>query len=230
MIVTIGISGAIFNKIIPASAGMPLWEPSASAFSIFLTRHLPTTLTEFGITNGIRNFIFDLVPLGIVLFACGLGLRDMGLGRFRPGSLKVALIWLTIPIVAFIAIVATHQRPLSFVALLWLSNLLQNGLTEELLFRGMILGRLRNLLGNDWGLVTQALLFGMWHYGLDLSTFHGNILLAASSMITSQALFGYAWGFVALRTGNVLIGSACHLLSDSISEIPNLANSFVSLF
>lgn len=228
--VAIAMSGAVFNKLIPASAGMPIWQPTSSAFNLFLTHRLPAELTRFGVTNGVRNFTFDLLPLGIVLLACGVRLRDMGMGRFRSGSLKTALVWLTIPIAAFVWVVATHQVPWSFVALLWLGNLLQNGFTEEVLFRGMILGRLRAFLGNDWALLSQALLFGAWHYGLNLSVFHGNVLLAASQMITGQALFGYAWGYLTLRTGNVFIGSAVHLFSDSIADIPSLANSFVSLF
>ena len=210
---------------------MPLWQPLSSGLLALLTRHMPIELNKWGVTNGIRNLLFDDVPLAVVLLLCGVRLRDMGLGRFVRGSLKTALLWLTIPIAGFAVLVLTRRASIVLVALDWLSNLLQNGFTEEFLWRGIIFGRIRVFLGSDWGLIVQALLFGAWHYGADMSFFHGKPLVVAAEMIANQALFGYAMGFLTLRTGNILIGSAFHFLGDAMGDFQWLSNSTLfSLF
>lgn len=230
VVVATGLDGLVFNHVLPKPGGMPIWQPLSSALLVFLTHHLPIELTRLGISNGIRNLVVDDLPIAVVLMLCGIRLRDMGLGAFRRGSLKSALLWLTIPVLGFTVLVVARRLALVFVGLSWISNLLQNGFAEEFLWRGVILGRVRTILRKDWALVVQALMFGLWHFGADLSAFHGNLPEAFAEMIVDQALFGYAMGYLALKTGNIIIGSAFHALNDAMADIHNLANSAFMLF
>jgi membrane protease YdiL (CAAX protease family) len=166
--------------------------------------------------NGITNFITYCVPIAAVLFALGVPLRRQGLGKFQKGSLPSAISWLALPIAVFVIALAFGKIHMGTVASAWLSNLLQNGVSEEFLWRGAIMGRLRAVMSPVNAIVLQALLFGAWHFHADMIGYHGDFVNAVADMIASQALFGVAAGFVTLRTGNIAIASAFHLLFDSL--------------
>ena len=98
------------------------------------------------------------------------------------------------------------------------SNLLQNGFSEEFLWRGAIFGRLRTLFADHWALLIQAFAFGAWHYGADMGATRQNLIAAIGEMIAVQAVFGFAIGFLYLRTRNLLIPTLFLVSLDSLSS------------
>jgi len=76
---------------------------------------------------------------------------------------------------------------------------------EELLFRGAIQGRLREVFGSRWAVVGASTLFGVWH----LLNFAGSVLgtvLAAAVLGVVSLLWGYAYE----RTDNLAVPILTH--------------------
>lgn len=169
--------------------------------------------------NGIANFLTYCVPIAVVLTFLGVRARQMGLGSFATGSMKSAAAWLVLPFGIFAWAVIAGKLSLLGVGSVWLANLLNNGVSEEFLWRGAVLGRLRTIMSPSNAIVLQALLFGAWHLQYDLRGYHGDILSSVADMVASQALFGVAAGYVTLRTGNIAIASGFHLLFDSMQVL-----------
>lgn len=68
---------------------------------------------------------------------------------------------------------------------------------------------------DDWAILVQGLFFGAWRFNANFDHYNGDLLNTIADMIASQALFGVAAAYVTLRTGNIAIASAFHLLFDS---------------
>jgi len=84
------------------------------------------------------------------------------------------------------------------------------------LFRGALMSRLTRVVPTGWALFAQASLFGLWHYGAATYAAKGNVTVAFSTIVVHQTVFGYAMGFVALRTRSLLVASAFHTVYDTI--------------
>lgn len=78
-------------------------------------------------------------------------------------------------------------------------------LTEELLFRGLLLGALQTRMGGAGALMLTSLLFGIFH-------------VAPLAMIYASVA-GVALGWVFLRTGSVLPGLAMHAACNAIGVL-----------
>ncbi len=182
-----------------------------------LAAHLPLPID---LAMGVANVLYYVVPIVVVFALLQLPFASFGLGRFRRGWAANAFVWLVLPVSLFVVALVSHRVSLGWMGRYWFANLLENGFSEEFLFRGAILGRLRVMMSNGWAIFVQALLFGLWHMSLNLGGPHGmNLLHAVAESIANQASFGYALGFLALRTGNVAIASAFHMLYDSLGDI-----------
>ncbi len=95
-------------------------------------------------------------------------------------------------------------KPLIWADLLWLGLL--PGLSEELLFRGVMLSALgENLLA----LIISSIIFGILHYNGK-----GQI-----SYVVWATLVGFILGFSAIYTGNLLIPIIAHIITNWISSI-----------
>ena len=95
-------------------------------------------------------------------------------------------------------------QPLIWADLLWLGLL--PGLSEELLFRGVILSALgENLLA----LIVSSIIFGILHYS-------GTGKVA---YVVWATLVGFILGFSALYTGNLLIPIVAHIITNWFSSI-----------
>lgn len=79
-----------------------------------------------------------------------------------------------------------------------LANLFFVSLAEEALFRGYLQQRLSQLLGNGWGLVIAALLFGLAHLS-------GGLLLVFFATLAG-AIYGLAW----LWSGRIWVSTLVH--------------------
>ncbi|MHB8461348.1 MAG: CPBP family intramembrane glutamic endopeptidase [Vulcanimicrobiaceae bacterium] len=168
------------------------------------------------IANGLTNFTLYCVPLAFVLLVLGVPLAQLGIGRFRRGSAASAVVWLVLPLGVFAYAILSGKLTVSLMLAVWLSNFLQNGISEEFLWRGLVFGRLRAIMKTEYALFLQAFLFGAWHASADLRGYHGDVINAVADMIASQAMFGLAVGYLRIRTGNIAIGTAFHLLFDSL--------------
>ncbi|HTX59113.1 MAG TPA: CPBP family intramembrane glutamic endopeptidase [Verrucomicrobiae bacterium] len=206
-----GLGPLVTYHDVPSWLHVPLWDSARRAIFDAAARFAPLP-----IANGIANFSAYCLPIGAVLLVLGVPLGQQGLGKFRKGSVASAVAWLALPLGVFAyAWFAGRASPIS-IAYAWLSNFLQNGVSEEFLWRGAVLGRLRAVMKPEYAIFVQALLFGAWHAGADLNAYHGDALNAAADMVASQATFGLAAAYVTLRTGNIAIASAFHLLFDSM--------------
>ncbi len=211
VVLATALDGLAFHHLAPPWMNIPLWGHTRALIYAGASRWLP-----WDDANGVANFTMYCVPVGLVLLALGLPLTALGLGRFKPGSGASAVAWLIIPVSVFGFALISGRATLLAILATWCSNLLQNGISEEFLWRGAVLGRLLAVMKTEYAVYAQALLFGAWHAGADLGAYHGNIVYAIADMIASQATFGLAFGYLRIRTGNIAIGTAFHLLFDSM--------------
>jgi membrane protease YdiL (CAAX protease family) len=84
-----------------------------------------------------------------------------------------------------------------------------NGLMEETIFRGAVLGWGSRAIGVAGALVVQALLFGLTHAGPDFVD-----PIAALPVLAAVTLGGLIAGWIVLRTGSLLLPIAVHVALD----------------
>jgi membrane protease YdiL (CAAX protease family) len=165
--------------------------------------------------ESLNNAVSYAVLPGIALAIVGWRARDLGFGRSRRGTLKALLLWSAPPLVLFgvAAFVIGHGKPQALAHRFFI-DVFRNGYAEEILFRGMLMTVTVRAFGVSAGNVAQALVFGMWHIPADLRDVHGVLWLAVADAIGTQAIAGYLFGLLTLRTGNVLAAGAVHALYD----------------
>jgi membrane protease YdiL (CAAX protease family) len=163
-----------------------------------------------GNPNRVVNPLTMVAIPGAVLWLLGARRRDVGLVGGRH-TLRVAALWCAIP-AAFVAVhVALGTLSVADAGRDALDHLLQNGPVEEIYWRGFVQSRLGRF-GATWAWAGAALVFGLSHLGLQLTTSHGDVLRAAASCIVHQAMVGLALGAMFQRTQSVVASSAFHVL------------------
>jgi membrane protease YdiL (CAAX protease family) len=157
---------------------------------------------------------YVLVP-GLVLVALGWRARHLGLGRSRHGTLAALVSWSALPLVVYgvAAFAIGHGKPAALAHRFFI-DIFRNGYAEEIFFRGMAMTLAVRALGVSAGNVAQALVFGLWHLGADLRDVHGVVWIALADAMATQAVAGYFFGLLTLRTGNVAVAGAAHTLFD----------------
>jgi membrane protease YdiL (CAAX protease family) len=159
---------------------------------------------------------YVVIPV-LLIAPVGLKWRDLGLAAFRRAGLRTAAIWLAISAAMVVVVVAFGFDAPGHVAGRLISNLTTNGFSEEILFRGLLLGTLVPVLGALRANVVQAAAFGVWHFGLDMRLAHGNVLAALGLGLLLQGTVALLQGVITLRTGNVVVAS---LLHDALDTLP----------
>ncbi|HWT07473.1 MAG TPA: CPBP family intramembrane glutamic endopeptidase [Xanthomonadales bacterium] len=159
----------------------------------------------------VRNVI---VP-GLVLVALGWRARHLGFGRSRRGTLAALLTWSALPLAVYgvAALVIGNGKPAALAHRFFI-DVFRNGYAEEIFFRGMLMTVTVRAFGVSAGNVAQALLFGVAHLGADLRDVHGVAWIALADAVGIQAVAGYFFGLLTLRTGNVVAAGAAHTLLD----------------
>jgi membrane protease YdiL (CAAX protease family) len=207
VIILTGYRGMVFNHALPSNlTTIPLWTPFVDALD-----HLWAHVFAFPAT-GTNPTLYVLLP-GAAMLLLGVPLRTLGIVRGLH-AWRVAVLWTSVDLVVLAAALVIGR--LSVLGLLrsFLSNLLQNGFSEEFLFRGALLARLRWLWGDTWAAVLSSLAFGLWHLGTDTSQVGGSNLAGAALGIISQATFGLSLAIVFLRTQNLLAPTLIHVLGN----------------
>lgn len=208
IVVFTGIDGARFNGRLSSAYGVPIWDAAHASFISSLSEHLSSSWAQ-----ALANLAFYALPAVAIASICGASLPSLGLGAFVRSSWKLAAVWIC-PLL--IIVIVTH---LPFRALMGriALNMFMNGLSEEILFRGVLLGRLQALVKTKWALCVQATLFGIWHLGLDLKVADGSAIQALALAFAAQGTLGYALGFLRERSGNVVLPALVHAWFDALS-------------
>jgi membrane protease YdiL (CAAX protease family) len=159
------------------------------------------------------NFLLLAVVPGALLFALGATRAELGLTRWRAGSVRVLLWALVLPTIFATMWFAHGRGSVPLLLVLLLHNLLSNGFSEEFFVRGMVFSHLRAFVSKEWALALQAVAFGLMH--VDPSVRPDNWYLEVARNIVLNAPTGYFWGLIALRSRGVFLTSAIHALGDA---------------
>ncbi len=180
-------------------------------------RLTPGLAHDFGL--GWFQFGLYVVFTATILCKAGADLRGFGLIPKWHSTIRPILLWV-IPMAILLATAIAAQRyPVGDVGLRLLQNFFQNGFSEEFLFRGALLTRLRLNFSEPAANAIQAALFGLWHFGPIFYGTHGDFTATLSLALAGQAVFGAAMGFLALRLGSIALPTVMHTLFDTWFDI-----------
>ena len=157
----------------------------------------------FDLTTILFNW---LLPLLIVFGIEGRGTRSLGL-RVEPSRRNL---YVALAIVGFVL-------PALFTGYSWelvvefIEQLAFIGLAEEFFFRGYLMGRFCDWLGDLWGLLLNATVFSLGHLIFlftmyDLSLVWGNLMVGFQTFIGGLLL-----GSIYLWAGDIIPGSILHI-------------------
>jgi membrane protease YdiL (CAAX protease family) len=162
---------------------------------------------------------FVMVPMVIAArwgaTSVGQALRRLGVRSFRPGALK----WMAAAIGAYLVVAAVYtglfgapeQKDIaeSFgaVPVQILLIVLAAPISEEICFRGMLFGGLRERLPRLGAALLSALIFGGLH------------ALTGISAVPPLIAFGLILALLYEKTGSIVPGILLHMLNNSIALI-----------
>ncbi len=198
-----------------ASRGIPGWSTLTNILSQ-VGKHTPA-----GALGAVNFGHYALFPGALVLML-GARLGQIGLGRFAPSSLRMAVAWLSLPVAALgyaAYVVMRMHKSAWFILSLFTQNFFQNGISEEFLWRGLLLTRMRKFIRDDWANLVQAVMFGAWHFHYDYKATHGHLAYTISAMVASQLVFGYAMGWLLLKARNLAIPALFHAAFDTLGSV-----------
>ena len=144
------------------------------------------------------------------------------LGSVLPSSIVV----LALAIWALIVGIASPDGDLDLQALLYLA--IMPGLSEELVYRGYLLGLLNKIIPGrlrllgapvGWGVIVTSLLFGLLH-GF---WFDNTLTIHIEGIVLRNAMFsGLIFAWLRERTGSLLIPVVAHGLEDFLFFLPRM--------
>lgn len=206
----------VFVIITGISVNIPIWSNMVGWFFNLGEIFLPAEW--FGgpgnsVANPVQYFVFPF----ILLLLMGAHPTDLGFGKGHK-VWQASLVWLALPFVIWVGLLATGNITLQFLARRLISNFFQNGFFEEFLMRGALQTRLKKVLPLPWALTVQALIFGLWHLRANASSVDGNILAAIAICIISQTVAGFIYGWVFERTRNLVVPTVAHVVMNAIGQ------------
>lgn len=190
--------------------------PGLTSLIADLTRWRPAPGVD-GTT--LLNFASLAAVPAAALLAAGARPRDLGLCPPVPGTRAATAACLVLP-AGFVAWGFAHGKLTPALLLVGVvHNLLSNGLTEEVMCRGVLLARLRTAAGTAWGVAIQGLLFGLVHVGGAIPEEHGDAVTAAAAAVALNAPMGVALGVIAVRTGSLALPTAIHVAGHLMRDV-----------
>ena len=220
-LLVVGITGyeaLAFHRLIPRDAAfITLWTPITAWFGQLGSRYLDPAIVgdPYNALFNPARYVLLLLPLLLLL---GARPRELGFGRGHR-TWRVLAVWCAIPLAGLAFALATGQLQPGLLGRRLVSNSLQNGFFEEFLCRGALQSRLTALLGPGWGLVLQALVFGLWHLGLAVRNMGGDVPAGIAFAIINQGTLGLSFGLLYLRTRNLAASSVVHVVSNTFSQM-----------
>lgn len=206
-IIVLAMLGAMSHYgIIPAgSPRVPLWTPVEQALMQVGER-------LFGLKGAVRNPVLHVLLPGAVLLLCGVRPAEMGLRRgYRSWAVSVPYLIL-LGFAVGLPLLVGDTSGIYLAPQMMLRNLVMNGFTEEFLFRGALQSRLTALVGEGWGLVLSALVFGVSHLGPMTAMVGGDWLAGLAVCIAGQAPAGLLFGLLAIRTRSLIAPTVAHVV------------------
>ncbi|MFY9719437.1 MAG: CPBP family intramembrane glutamic endopeptidase [Candidatus Cybelea sp.] len=171
---------------------------------------------HLGADSAIPNFVFYALVPGLLLLALGAKPIELGLTAWRKGGTLALLGALVLPAIFTVIWFAKADGSVALLLFFFVRNLLSNGFSEEFLMRGMLFSHLRAFMSKEWGLVTQAFLFGLFHFEAGERPGWG---LEAAAVIAMNAPIGYFLGLMALRARSVVFTGLIHATLDMMGEM-----------
>jgi membrane protease YdiL (CAAX protease family) len=197
-------------------------EVSALEFSgghLFVARELDSTLDTLGnILSQIATALgFLLVPMAIAAMRGAKGPREifarLGVQAFRPSALK----WMGLTVVLYLAfnifysavITEPHQQDIAkgfgAIPIQILLIVIVAPVSEEICFRGMLFGGLREKLPRIAAALLCGLIFGLLH------------ALTGITAVPPLIVFGFLLALLYERTGSILPGMLLHMLNNIVA-------------
>lgn len=202
---------AYFTAVLALSLGFFLADPGLKLLGL-------TTHTPMGIAVA-KSFQASMIVIGILAAArlCGEDLASLYIrkGRLRLG-LSVGLITATALLV--LSMLQPASRALGTAKLMSLAPwillfVLPNAFMEELLFRGLFLGRYEPLIGEWLGILSTALAFTLAHMQVTYAPNLWSFLLVLLG-------FSIAWGWLMQKTGSLWGSVLFHAGADFLIILP----------
>jgi membrane protease YdiL (CAAX protease family) len=197
-------------------------EVSALAFSgghLFVARELDNSLDTLGnVLSQIATALgFLLVPMALAAMHGAKGPREifqrLGLRAFRPSALK----WMGLTVVLYLAfnifysavITEPHQQDIAkgfgAIPIQILLIVIAAPVTEEICFRGMLFGGLREKLPRIVAALICGLIFGALH------------AITGISAVPPLIVFGFLLALLYERTGSIVPGILLHVLNNIVA-------------
>ncbi len=207
------------RSVLSAGSGHELYL----ALSVLPLIRILAIAMPFWLTDQSAHFALVNLPLIVATLMAahylGYGRRELGLRLgFVPWQLAIVA---TGPLIGYVERLIIQPPALagdlSLQAVWWpaLSLLLFTGLSEELLFRGVLQTAAVRALGARWGIVTVAIMFGVLHIGWQ-----------SALDVTFVTLVGLFFGWAVYRTRSILGVTLAHGLANIVLFIvlPNLGS------
>jgi membrane protease YdiL (CAAX protease family) len=197
-------------------------EVSGVAFSgghLFVARELDDTLDTLGnVLSQIGTALgFILVPMALAAMRGAKGPREifgrLGIQAFRPSALK----WMGLTVVLYLAfnvfysavITEPHQQDIAkgfgAIPIQILLIVIAAPVSEELCFRGMLFGGLREKLPRIVAALICGFIFGALH------------ALTGITAVPPLIVFGFLLALLYERTGSILPGMILHMLNNIVA-------------
>ncbi|MBS1860876.1 MAG: CPBP family intramembrane metalloprotease [Actinobacteria bacterium] len=197
-------------------------EVSAIAFSgghLFVARELDNSLDTLGnVLSQIATALgFLLVPMALAAIKGAKGPREigrrLGLRAFRPAALK----WMGLTVVLYLAfnvfysavITEPHQQDIAkgfgAIPVQILLIVVAAPVTEEICFRGMLFGGLREKLPRIAAALICGLIFGALH------------AITGITAVPPLIVFGFLLALLYERTGSIVPGMLLHILNNIVA-------------
>ncbi len=197
-------------------------EVSAISFSgghLFVARELDDTLDTLGnVISQIGTALgFLLVPMALAAMRGAKGWREifyrLGIQAFRPSALK----WMGLTVVLYLAfnifysavITEPHQQDIAkgfgAIPIQILLIVIAAPVSEEICFRGMLFGGLREKLPRIAAALICGLIFGALH------------AITGVTAVPPLIVFGFLLALLYERTGSILPGMILHMLNNIVA-------------
>jgi membrane protease YdiL (CAAX protease family) len=197
-------------------------EVSAVIFSgghLFVARELDSTLDTLGnVLSQIATALgFLLVPMALASMRGARGWREifarLGVRAFRPSALK----WMGLTVVLYLAfnifysavITEPHQQDIAkgfgAIPVQILLIVIAAPVSEEVCFRGMLFGGLREKLPRIVAALIAGLIFGALH------------AITGITAVPPLIVFGFLLALLYERTGSIIPGMILHMLNNIVA-------------
>ncbi len=174
-----------------------------------------TPLVEFLGSLALSPFIF-VIPLVYVLRVDKWTSKDLGFTKPRSWPVMVFALLLF----GYVGIQSLFSDPsrAPLGAPFILIALFQPALTEELLFRGIIQGKLERALGQNRAWIYSGILFGLVHIAPDLMGSqwyeHGQDIGNMIGLLIQQIIAGWIYGIIYMKSRSLLPSFLAHFFTD----------------